>query len=386
MRIGIDVRPLEGVSGRRGVGTYLRGLVGALLAEHGDEEIVLFHREGTPLPGEWRLPRDGVETAPLTRPRRGITLWDQVSWPATLSRRHVNVFHSPFWTLPVLATFSVFASRRCALVQTIHDLTPVKLERAVSFRNEMIFRANFACARVARRVIVPSRATLADAVSLARIRLERIRTIPEGIDVAPHLLAQAETILPGLRRRLGLPGRYLLHTGGQDQVKNLGAAVETAAILVEKGQGVHLVVTGEEGAPGRAALRLAETKGIGGRVILSGYLDRGDLIALYRGAAMLLYPSENEGFGLPILEAMACGTPVVAARAGALPEVGGGACLYAGPGDVAAFATAAHLILTDDAAARRLSEAGRARAATFTWAETARRTLDVYREAAGPAA
>ena len=376
MRIGIDLRPLGGASGRRGVGSYLRGLVGALLEEPREEELILYHQEGTDLPEEWRLPRPGAKPVALTRPRRGVTLWDQIAWPPLLSRARVDVFHSAFWTLPVLA-----ASRR-ALVQTIHDLTPVKIRGSVSFKNEVIFRANFACARLARRVIVPSRATMADAVALAGIASERIRVVPEGVEIAADLVAGAEKELPALRRRLSLAGRYVLHSGGQDPVKNLEAAIEAVARVVERGLDLRLVVTGETGGATSRARAAARRFGVADRTIYSGFVDRLQLLALYRGAAALLYPSRNEGFGLPLLEAMACGTPVVAARAGALPEVGGGACLYAEPQDVGGFASAVASILEDDALARRLSEAGRARAARFTWAEAARRTLAVYREAA----
>ncbi len=338
---------------------------------------MLFHQEGSPLPEEWRLPRRGVTPVALTRPRRAVTLWDQVAWPATLARARVDVFHSAFWTLPVLA------ASRWALVQTIHDLTPVKLRGSVSLKNEMIFRANFACARLARRVIVPSRATMGDAVALAGIPSGRIRVVPEGVDVSAGFLAEAEKELPSVRRRLDLGGRYVLHSGGQDPVKNLGVAVEAVARLAERGFDLRLVVTGEEGAATPRARAAARACGIGERMIFSGFVDRLRLTSLYRGAAALLYPSRNEGFGLPVLEAMACGTPVVAARAGALPEVGGDACLYAAPDDVEGFAAALLAILEDDALARRLSESGRARAARFTWGEAARRTLAVYREAAG---
>lgn len=376
MRVGIDVRPLEGESGRRGVGTYIRGLVSGLLEEGGEDELVLFHRDQTAIPGAWGLPRPRAALVLLTRPSRGVTIWDQISWPGTLAREEIDVFHSPFWTLPLLA------GARRALVQTIHDLTPVKLAGSVSLRNELIFRANFACARSARRVIVPSQATRADAISLAGIRPDRIRAVPEGVDLPESLIREAETALPEIRRRLALEGRYLLHTGGQDAVKNLDTTVEAAARLVARGADLRLVVTGQVGGEGRRAAKRAAALGLGGRLVMPGHLPRVELVALYLGAAALLYPSSNEGFGLPLLEAMACGTPVVAARAGALPEVGGGACLYAEPGDAGGLAAAAASILDDDALARRLSSAGRRRAASFTWRAAARATLDVYREAA----
>jgi len=355
----------------------LNGLLGGLLSEASDDDLILFYQEGTPLPECVARPRARVVTAPLTRPTRAATIWDQVAWPPTLARHRVDVFHSPFWTIPVLA------ASRVAIVQTIHDLTPIKLRGSVSMKNEMIFRTNFACARLARRIIVPSRATMADAVALAGIPSEKIAVVPEGVDIAPDLIARAESALPALRERLGLRGRYVIHTGGQDKVKNLGAAVKAAGLLVRGGADLRLVVTGEAGAASREIAREAEASRLGDRLVLSGFLEREDLVALYRGAAALLYPSRNEGFGLPVVEAMACGTPVVAARAGSLPEVGGGACLYVDPDEPERLAAAVASILNDDALARRLSEAGRARSAVFDWREAARRTLEVYRDAAG---
>jgi glycosyltransferase involved in cell wall biosynthesis len=376
VRVGIDLRPLETASGRRGVGTYLDGLVSALIREDRREEIVLFHSDGAPPDSRMGLPAPGVHTAALTRPKRATTLWDQIAWPPTLSRWKVDVFHSPFWTVPVLV-----ASRH-ALVQTIHDLSPLKIRGSVSLKNRMIFRANFACARLARRIIVPSRATAEDAVALAGIAAERIRPVPEGVSLGEDLLRLAQEVLPSLRGRLGIPGRYLLHTGGHDPVKDLGTAIRATARLAAEGHDLKLVVTGEAGPSTGSLRRMAASAGLGDRLVLPGFLARSDLVALYRGAAALIYPSLNEGFGLPVVEAMACGTPVVAARAGALPEVGGDACRYGEPGDAASFAATVAEILTDDALARRLSEAGRVRAARFTWQAAARGTLQVYREAA----
>ncbi len=358
------------------MGTYLRGLVPALISERREDELVLFHDSGVApdLPGG--SAHEGVSNFALSRPRRAATLWDQIAWPRTLARAGVAVFHSPFWTVPFMA------SRSVALVQTIHDLTPLTIPGSVSLKNRMIFRANFACARRASRIIVPSDATARDVEEVLGIPRSRIRRIPEAAAVEEDLLARAGRRLAPLRARLGLPGRYLLHTGGQDPVKDLPTALAAAAGLVGMGHDVRIVVTGEPGRATEALRRRASEMGIAGRLVIPGFTSREDLIALYCGAAALVYPSLNEGFGLPVLEAMACGTPVVAARAGALPEVGGDACLYAAPGDAGAFARALDEILRDDALARRLSESGRRRAARYTWREAALRTLEVYREAA----
>ncbi len=358
------------------MGTYLRGLVPALIRERADETLILFHDASIlpDLPGG--TDHEGVLVFPLTRPRRAATIWDQLAWPRTLSRGGVGIFHSPFWTLPVLAARSV------ALVQTIHDLTPLKIRGSLSPKNTLVFRVNFACARRAAKIIVPSTATARDVEEILGIPSSRIRSIPLAANVEREIVDRAARLLPVLRERLGLPGRYLLHTGGHDAVKDLGTAIEATALLAGKGYDLRLVITGEAG-PGTTGLRArAAAAGLGERLVLAGFSPHEELIALYCGAAALVYPSLNEGFGLPVLEAMACGTPVVAAAAGALPEVGGDACLYAAPGDPASFAEALDGILRDDALARRLSDAGRRRASTFTWREAARRTLDVYREVA----
>ena len=375
VRIGIDVRALDTASGRRGVGSYIRGLICGLAhaLRGGQDEVLLFrHRWAGKDPG---LP--GAFTAvSLTRPRRAITLWDQIAWPPLLARRRVGVFHSPFYAVPR------FRPAACRVVQTIHDLTPLKLPGTVSKRNARLFAANFNLARGADRIIVPSKATKADVVALLKIPEDRIAVVPQGCDITPVDLTRADEEVGRVMEGLRLKERYLLHTGGHDVVKNLPRLLDAFASLVGQGRDLSLVIAGEHGPDTSAVIGRAAMLGLLERVSLPGYVSRQDLVALYRGAAALVYPSYTEGFGLPVLEAMACGTPVVAARAGALPEVGGDACLYADPADAGSIAAAVVRILDEPETAAALSRGGRARAARFTWSETARKTLAVYREAA----
>lgn len=374
MRIGIDIRALGSASGRRGVGVYVRGLLSGLAqAMPAGDDLVLF---GNGLEGEVpAVPRAARVT--LRRPRRAITVWDQIAWAPTLARRRISVFHSPFYAVPRLRPPG------CRIVQTIHDLTPLKIPGSVSRRNARLFRINFSLARAADRIIVPSEATRADVVSILGIPEGRIRVIPEASDITPGEVDGPVDRPAQAASRLGLRARYLMHAGGHDAVKNLPRLVQAMCILRGRGRDLDLVITGEHG-PGTAALiGMAAAAGLLDRVKLPGFVPRRDLVALYRGAAAMVYPSLTEGFGLPVVEAMACGAPVVASSAGAIPEVGADACLYVEPSDPAAIASAVERLLDDAGLAADLSRRGRARASLFSWSETARRTLEVYREAAG---
>lgn len=374
-RVGIDIRPLAGASGRRGVGAYVRGLLAGLdaLPDRDGAEILLF---GNGLEPDAAIPAS-MRRVRLLRPRRGITLWDQAAWFPVMALRRLSVLHSPFYAVPWLRP------RGCRVVQTVHDLTPLAIAGSVSPRNEKIFRANFRLTRTADKVIVPSQATSRDVTGMLGIRAENIVVIYEACDIAPADIARADQALDAVKARLGLSGRrYLLHTGGHDRVKNLAKLLEAFASLARTQPDLDLVITGEHSVETGRLIRGAAAIGLLPRVRLPGWVPREDLIALYRGAAVLVYPSLAEGFGIPLMEAMACGTPAVAAAVGALPEVAGDACVLVAPGDAPAIAGAILSILSDPALAERLSRLGKERAAQFTWRETARRTLEVYREVA----
>lgn len=374
MRFGIDVRALSGASARRGVGTYIRGLLRGLTSEidRTADDLVLF---GNGLEEDTALP-SGVSRVLLRRPRRGITLWDQIAWPPLLAARKIDVFHSPFYAVPRVRL------SRCRVVQTVHDLTPLKLPGAVSPHNARIFRMNFNLARSADRVIVPSLATRDDVVTLLGIPAGRISVIPEASDISQDEMARADEKSSAVSSRFGIHGRYLLHTGGHDVVKNLPGVLSAFASLRAQGRDLELVIAGEHGPSTSTLISRAASLGVLDRVKLPGYVPRQDLIALYRNAVALVYPSFSEGFGLPVLEAMTCGTPVVTSSTGALMEVGGDACLHADPSDSEAIAAACARILDDANLAAAMSAAGSVRAARFTWSATARMTLSVYRETA----
>ncbi|MGE5273838.1 MAG: glycosyltransferase family 4 protein [Verrucomicrobiota bacterium] len=241
----------------------------------------------------------------------------------------------------------------CPAVVTVHDLSFEHDPEAMGRRDRLVFRRVVPrAARRARRVIAVSERTKRDLV-------DRYGTPPEKITVTPH------GVDPAFGPGEVAGGGYLLYVGAVQARKDPLAAARAAAEV-----GLPLVVAGPE----RESALARELEGLG--VDLRGYVEKDELANLYRGAAALVLPSRYEGFGLPVLEAMACGTPVVASDDPALREVAGDAAVYA-DGDLAGA------IRTALAERDRLVAAGLERARAFSWEETARRTLDVYREALG---
>jgi glycosyltransferase involved in cell wall biosynthesis len=321
---------------RTGDETYVENLLRKLpLLGGGDFRFAALTRRPELVP-------EGVE--PVELPARFQEL--RMAWSVPRALRHLR---------PALAHFQHALPLRCPCpaVVTIHDLSFERDPGAMGRRDRLIFR--YAVPRAARgavRVIAVSERTKRDLIDLYGIRPERIVVTPHGVDPAFE---------PGLV--VGHDG-YLLFVGAIQDRKNPLAAAEAAAEV-----GLPLVVVGPEREP--ALARELERRG----AELRGYVEKAELGGLYRGAACLVLPSRYEGFGLPVLEAMACGTPVVAHPDPALQEVAGDAAVYAEPGCLADAIR--HALAERD----RLVAAGLERARAFSWDETARRTLEVYRTA-----
>jgi glycosyltransferase involved in cell wall biosynthesis len=252
----------------------------------------------------------------------------------------------------------------CPAVVTVHDLSFEREPSLMGLRERLIFRAVVPrAARLAARVIAVSELTKRDLIELYRIPEEKIVVIPNGVD--PRFKADGPRTT----------GHYALVVGALQPRKDPATAIEALALL---GNGdLRLVFAGPDRGGRVEAERAAERTGLHGRVDFRGYVPQEELAALYRGAACLVFPSRYEGFGLPALEAMASGTPVVATTSGALPEVAGDAAILVDERDPVALAGGIERALVDR---DRLVRAGLERARLYTWAETARRTLAVYRE------
>jgi glycosyltransferase involved in cell wall biosynthesis len=214
--------------------------------------------------------------------------------------------------------------------------------------------------------------------------VRRLRLDPERVAVAP--LGVDKRFKPGpvpadLFARLGVPGAYILTVGTLQPRKNLAAALAALERLVAQGTEHTLVIAGGRGWRDNALIERIERSPARTRVHLVGRVGDDELVHLYRGAACFVFPSRFEGFGLPPLEAMACGTPVIASNRTSLPEVVGGAGILVDPDDHEGWTQALARVLSDDAVRADLSARGRERAARFSWARCADETLAAYRRA-----
>jgi glycosyltransferase involved in cell wall biosynthesis len=267
---------------------------------------------------------------------------------------------------PALTHFNyvVPPSYRGRSVVTVHDLSFERMPWLMGSRDRLLFRRFVpASARRADRVLAVSEHTKHDLVEHYGIPEDKIVVTPNGVDPVFHPNGSAPERPP-----------YVLFVGGIQPRKDPLAAIEALALLDGD---LGLVVVGAEKRGGEEVRRTIRRLGLEQRVDLAGHVEHEELAALYRGAACLVFPSRYEGFGLPVLEAMASATPVVAAAAGAVPEVAGDAAILVEPGDPEAIADGVRRALADR---ERLVAAGLQRASLFSWAETARRTLAVYRE------
>jgi glycosyltransferase involved in cell wall biosynthesis len=355
----LDATPLSSGHSARGIGAALRGLLSGLAAQAPSDRPWLLVRDGQEVPEGFRSRAVRWPAWPLYR------LPDP--WPAAVGERLVRrmgarLFHA---TQPALAP----AGRT---VVTCYDLIPARYPREYlagpgRLGERLAYRHFLRRLREAAVVLAPSRQTADDLVRLAGVAAGRVRLVPLGVPPAPP----AEGRPPG--------GRYVLYSGAIEPHKNPVLAVRAIAQAPE---GVRLVMAGPWSRGRLARLRAEAARcGAAGRVDWLGYLSPGRLAAARAGARAVLVPSLAEGFGLPLLEALAAGVPVLASDTPVLREAGGEAATYLPPHDPGAWAAAIGRLAGDDGSRDELAERGRRQAARFSWDETARRTVAAYREA-----
>jgi glycosyltransferase involved in cell wall biosynthesis len=363
IRLGVDGRELRR-EGRTGIARYALEVVKAASAR--GWAVVVYGDAST----RRHLALPGVTVRTLAAP--ATVWWDQVTLPRALREDGVRVFLSPYYKAPLHAP--------CPCVITIHDLFFIGYP---GHRRPMMDGFRTAAARL---YAARAHAVIADSEHSARTVVERLGLDRSRITVVPVAVG-AEFVPSPLhertRVRYGVGSAYVLYVGNFRPHKNLGRLLRAWAALPGALRASHrLVLAGGDDA-GRAGLHaLAATLGIADSVVFTGHVDDADLPGLYSGAAVLVLPSLEEGFGLPAVEAMACGTPVIVSDGGALAEVTAGAAVVVDAGKEEAIASAITAVLVDPDHAAVLRRRGTARAQAFAPAHTTARVLDLLERAA----
>jgi alpha-1,3-rhamnosyl/mannosyltransferase len=357
-----------------GVSRYVRELAIALLDFLPADNICLFHNRQhlDRLPTTLRMLR-------RAEVRVGNKLWRLLLMSG--ATRHVahalgdfrpDIFHGPDCVIPEMA---------CPSVVSILDLTVLSHPQFHSAFNRLYQRfALPVMARRARRIVTISKASAQEIQTRLNIRPDKITTIYPGIDHARFKPLDRARARYQVKEAFGITGPFALAVGTREPRKNLANLIR-AFLSIRADVLPELVLVGAPGWGEVLPRELQELTEFKSRIRILGYVSDDALPELYASAAVYVYPSWAEGFGFPIVEAMACGTPVVTSNVSSMPEVASDACLLAPPSDIHALATQIQKPVEDEALRRFLGERGIARARQFTWRAAARQTLDVYRDA-----
>lgn len=363
MIIGYDARPI--VYRWTGMRTYTVNLVRQL------KRIAPWHNYDLYFHGG--QPDETAFSEPMSWRRASAPLgwwWTFFSVPAALRCDQADLFHADY-IVPPLAS--------CRTVVTIHDATSMMFLEPAPFKVRMITNIlTFIAAHRSPFVITASESAGEDIVRLFRVPARKIVVTPYGVDPAfqPIPKEQARRMV---RERYGIVGRFILTVNFFRPRKNMHRLIPAFTRLKRDGAAVDtLVLTGGATAAAREWLMRMVPADLADNVIFTGYVPDDDLPLLYSAASVFTFPSLYEGFGLPPLEAMACGTPVVCADASSLPEVVGDAGLLVSPRSVEALTDALRCVLEDASLSDRLIQRGLVRAREFTWERTAEQTLAVY--------
>lgn len=367
--IGINAHLLATATGyrRAGIHRYIYELLRHLPPAEGTRYTIY-----TRLMDEWQRREDTrvVGTRlPTDKPAARIA-WEQAVWPLRARRDGLTLMHSMAFVRPRLAP--------CPVVVTIYDLSFIKNPEAfpAAQRRYLANETAHACRHAARLVAI-SESGRDDIHRIYSVPLVRIDVVTPGVGDIYRPLPAAQ--VAAFRKAKGLPQTFILHVGTLQPRKNIPTLLEAVAQLARPD--VPLVLVGGRGWIYEEVFDRVEQLGLARQVRFAGYVDDEELPLWYNAAAVLAFPSFYEGFGMPVADALACGTPVVAAATSSIPEAGGDVALYFEPRDAAELADRLRQALDDPEARRRAAALGPAHAARFSWARSGAELAAVYQRA-----
>jgi glycosyltransferase involved in cell wall biosynthesis len=371
MHIAIDYTPA--IHQRAGIGRYTRGLVQALTRLDAENRYTLLalgqsgaHFVPTALPTNF-----SIRFAPISD-RWATVLWYRLNLPlpVELFSGRADLFHGPSFTLPPSFAPSLL---------TVHDLSFLRYPQGahpalLAWLTKAVPRS----LHRARHVLADSESTRADLIELMQVPPDQITVIGAGVDEHFKPVDEPET-LARVRSHYQLPDRFVLSISTLEPRKNFTGLIAAFNLMaISSVPDLHLVIAGGKGWLYDDIFAAAEASPLRERIHFAGYVADEDLPALYSLAALFAFPSHYEGFGIPVLEAMACGTPVVCADNSSLPEIAGDAALLVEATDTEALADAMHQLSIDTSVREKLIRRGYEQAGRFTWEQAARRLVKVY--------
>jgi len=368
MRIGIDARLVY--YRQAGISQYTIRLLDEYAEIGEDDEFIVFQsrKHRSPLVSAPNFQRRGLWTPPHHR-------FEQTLLPLELAAVDLDVLHSPDFIPPF--------RRKCKSVITIHDLNFLLYPHFLTPESASYYGQIDQAVRKCDHIIAVAESTRRDIIQLTGAPEDKISVVHEAAHPIYRPL-QDETLLGQVKTRLGISREFILFVSTIEPRKNVSTLLMAYKQLLDNYHvEVDLVLAGEKGWLFNEVFALVDKLGLEERVSFLGRVSPEDLLGLYNAAQLLIHPAFYEGFGLPLLEAMACGTPVVASNTSSLPEVAGDAALLVEPTDVDGMTVALWRVLSDGALRQQMSDKGLKRAGMFSWRRAAVETMVIYRRLAG---
>lgn len=368
-KVGINAHLLSGEAGyrRAGIHQYIAQVLRHLPWEEGEPTYVVFTQQKNLFED---MPAITAVSSRLSTTNRLLRIfWEQVVWPWQLRQHNISLLHSMAFVTPLLST--------CPAVITVYDLSFLHFpERFPILQRLYLSSQTRRSCRRARRIITISESSRQDVHRFFGVPLSQIDVVVPGVDPVYQPLPADQ--VAAFRHKHHLD-RFVLHVGTLQPRKNIPVLIEAMAQLADPE--LKLVLVGGKGWLYDDIFRQVQALGLAERVIFTGYVPDDELPLWYNAAELLVFPSVYEGFGLPVVEAMACGTPVIAANCSSIPEAVGEAGLLFAPDDVETLVKQMTAVLTDTDLQNKLRQQGLNHARAFSWARAGRETAAVYHRA-----